>query len=420
MKFRADRSTGGVATQAAPQENRPPAPAPAVELPEPGQLLTAREIALIRASVAAVEPFAADLPRFFYATLFDHYPQVRELFPTQMDVQQDRLLRALLLIVELVDDPANLVTFCSDLGRDHRKFGTLSGHYAAVGACLLATLEHFAGPAWTPEVAAAWTKAYNAAAQAMDEAALEDAQHRPAVWQARVVDHQRRSVDLAEITVQTDHPYPFTGGQFVSMETPWWPKTWRYYSPAHAPRPDGTITFHVRAVTGGRISNSLVRRAVVGDVLKLGAPLGDMTMDGRSRRGVVCVAGGTGLAPIRALIEQAVLDGVQRPVDLFVGARTLEELYALDDLYQLAQRHPWLAVRAAVADEQSAGTPDGNQLLKAIARTGPWPQHDAYLAGPGPMIIAAARILRRGGIPLERLYHDPFVSLDSLDDVNPS
>lgn len=228
MKFRANRSTGGATAQTAPQEDWPTTPS--VQLPEPGQLLTAREIALVKASAAAVEPYAADLPRFFYATLFDRYPQVRELFPVQMDVQHDRLLRALLLIVELVDDPANLVTFCTQLGRDHRKFGTVSAHYAAVGECLLATLEHYAGPAWTGEVAAAWTRAYNTAAQAMDQAALDDAQHRPAVWQARVVDHRRRSGDLAEITVQTDQPYPFAGGQFVSMETPWWPKTWRYYS----------------------------------------------------------------------------------------------------------------------------------------------------------------------------------------------
>ncbi|WP_063772136.1 globin domain-containing protein [Kitasatospora mediocidica] len=413
MKFRAYRSTGGVATPAAPQDERPTALP--VESPAPGQLLTAREIALIRASKAAVEPYGADLPRFFYATLFDRYPQVRELFPVRMDVQQDRLLRALLLIVELVDDPANLVTFCSNLGRDHRKFGTLSAHYAPVGECLLATLEQFAGPAWSDEAAAAWGRAYGAAAQAMDQAATEDARHRPAVWDARVVGHRRRSGDLAEITVRTDQPYPYSGGQFVSMETPWWPKLWRYYSPAHAQRADGSITFQVRAVTGGRVSNSLVRRAVVGDVLRLGAPLGDLAMDPSSRRGVVCVAGGTGLAPIRALIEQAALDGVQRPVDLFVGARSLEELYDLDDLYHLSQQHPWLSVRAAVADEQAAGAVDGDQLLRAVARSGPWPYHDAYLAGPGPMIIAAARILCRGGIPLERLHHDPFVSLDGVE-----
>ncbi|MGC0314255.1 globin domain-containing protein [Kitasatospora acidiphila] len=410
MKFRSLQRDGEVATATPPTVEWTAA---GPQLPEPGQLLTRRQVALIRSVREAVEPCAADLPRFFYATLFERYPDVRDLFPAQLDVQQDRLLRALLLIVELVDDPQHLAEFCANLGRDHRKFGTVTEHYAAVGECLLATLEHFAGPAWTPEAAAAWVAAYNTAAQVMDSAAIEDAQHRPAVWHATVVGHRRRAGDLAEITVRTDQPYPYTGGQFISMDTPWWPKTWRYYSPANAPRSDGTITFQVRAVTGGRVSNALVRRATVGDMVRLGPPLGELRIDPTVPHKVVCVAGGTGLAPIRALVEQAVLDGSQRPIDLFVGARTLEELYDLDDLYQLAQRHPWIAVRAAVADEQTADS--GDQLLTALAQNGPWLHHDAYLAGPASMIVSVARVLRRGGMPLERLYHDPFVSLDEVD-----
>ncbi|WP_232247386.1 globin domain-containing protein [Kitasatospora azatica] len=357
-----------------------------------------------------MEPYAADLPVFFYATLFNRYPQVRELFPPDMDVQHDRLLRALLMIVELVDDPENLVRFCSHLGRDHRKFGTLSAHYDAVGECLLATLAHFAGAAWTPEIAAAWTRAYTTVAEVMDGAAMADAALRPATWEARIVDHRLHGQDLAEITVRTTQPYPFTGGQYVSMETPWSPKVWRYYSPANAPRQDGTITFHVRAVTGGRISNALVRRAEVGDQLRLGAPQGDMVLDPASPRDVVCVAGGTGLAPIRALIEQAALDGVRRQVDVFLGARTAQELFGLDDLLRLSKRYRWLTVRAAVADEDVR---DGaGQLTSILAQAGPWQRHDAYLSGPAPMIVSAGRVLLRGGIPLHRIHHDPFVSLE--------
>lgn len=211
------------------------------------------------------------------------------------------------------------------------------------------------GGAWSPETAGAWTQAYTAVAQVMDQAAVADAAERPAVWQARIVRHRRHSLDLAEITVQTDHPYLFTGGQYVSMETPWWPKVWRYYSPANAPRPDGTITFHVRAVAGGRISNALVHRAGVGDIVQLGPPQGDMALDPASGRDVVCVAGGTGLAPIRAMVEQAALDGVQRRVDLFLGARTAKELYGLQDMVRMSERLPWFTVRAAVADDEARG-----------------------------------------------------------------
>ncbi|GAB2700828.1 FAD-binding oxidoreductase [Kitasatospora kifunensis] len=367
---------------------------------------------MIRASLAVVEPHAAELPVHFYATLFGRYPQVRELFPPDMDVQHDRLVRALLLIVDLVDDAKNLARFCGDLGRDHRKFGTQSAHYAAVGECLLATLEHFAGPAWTADLAAAWTRAYTTAAQAMDQAAAADAAERPAVWHAPIVRHVKRGSDLAEITVRPDQPYSFTGGQFVSLETPWRPKVWRYYSPANAPRPDGTVTFYVRAVPGGRISTALVHQAAVGDVLRLGLPLGDLTIDPTAARDVVCVAGGTGLAAIRALVEQAVLDGAQRRVDLFVGARTAQELYGLEDLLRLSQRHRWLTVRAAISDEDVPRT--RRSLSDALAESGPWQQPDAYLSGPAAMITAAARVLHRTGVPFERLHHDPFVQLDFL------
>lgn len=379
-------------------------------------VLSAHEIALIRASVDVVAPHVAALPEHFYGVLFSRYPSARGLFPPEMDVQHDRLVRALLLIVDLVDDPRNLVRFCADLGRDHRKFGTESAHYAAVGECLLATLAHFAGPAWTEDVATAWARAYAAVAQAMDHAATADAAERPAVWNAEIVHHRSYGPGLAEITVRTDQPYAYRGGQFVSMETPWWPKVWRYFSPAGAPRGDGTITFHVRAVPGGRISTALVHQASVGDVVRLGPALGDMVLDPRSTRGVVCVAGGTGLAPIRALIEQAALDGVQRRIDLFVGARTAAEFHGLDDLRRLSRQHRWLDIRAAVSDDVApvggGRMPGGSQLLRVLAESGPWQDCDAYLSGPGPMMIAAGRVLGRGGVPLERFHHDPFVQLD--------
>ncbi|MFJ6723257.1 globin domain-containing protein, partial [Streptomyces sp. NPDC091259] len=67
---------------------------------------------------------AEEMTVYFYAILFARYPEVRPMFPPGMDAQRGRLLRALLHIVDVVDDPENLVRFCGHLGRDHRKFGT--------------------------------------------------------------------------------------------------------------------------------------------------------------------------------------------------------------------------------------------------------------------------------------------------------
>jgi NAD(P)H-flavin reductase/hemoglobin-like flavoprotein len=368
--------------------------------------LTDRDIALIRTSLAVVEPLAADMAVYFYSILFTRYPQVREMFPPGMDAQRGRLLRALLHIVDLVDDPEGLQRFCSHLGRDHRKFGTENAHYDAVGACLLASLERFAGPAWNAEVAGAWTRAYTAVAQIMTRAADEDAQSRPAMWHARIVHRQVFSHGIAAITMLPDKPYHYAAGQYVSMETPWWPREWRYYSPANAPRPDGTITFHVRAIPTGWVSNALVNRSTVGDVVRLGPPLGDMVLDPASGRDILCVAGGTGLAPIRAIVEESARSGAQRQMDVFIGARTSGELYGLDEMLRFSQRNHWLRVRAAVSDEHIPGL--SGSLPQVLREFGPWYQHDAYLSGPSSMITAAADTLTQTGVPRSRIRYDPF------------
>ncbi|MEU7137252.1 globin domain-containing protein [Streptomyces sp. NPDC046261] len=353
-----------------------------------------------------VEPHAGEITVYFYAILFARYPEVRPMFPQGMDPQRDRLLRALLRIVDLVDDAENLVRFCGNLGRDHRKFGTLAAHFPAVGECLLATLARYAGSAWTPEIAAAWTKAYGIVAHVMISAAEEDEAVRPAVWPATVVHRVTRGHGIAEITVRPHLPYPYAAGQYVSVETPWWPKRWRYYSAANAPREDGTLTFHVRAVPGGSVSDALVHRAAVGDVLHLGSPMGDMVLDAAVHRELLFVAGGTGLAPIRALIEEVARRGGRHQVQLFLGARTGAELYGVDDMLRMAQRHHWLTIRAAVSDEYIPGI--RGSLPDVLAEYGPWYESDVFLSGPAQMVVSAKEALTLQGTRPDRIHHDPF------------
>jgi NAD(P)H-flavin reductase/hemoglobin-like flavoprotein len=367
--------------------------------------LTDRQISLVRTSLAAVAPQAAGLTVYFYAILFARYPQVRPLFPDNMDVQRDRLLLGLLRIVDLVDDPDNLMRFCSRLGQDHRKFGALEAHYPAVGECLVDALARYAGTAWNSEIAAAWTRAYTLAAHRMILAASDDARLRPATWQAEIVRREHRGHGIAEVTVRPDLPYPYIAGQYVSMETPWHPRVWRHYSPAHPPRADNTLTFHVRAVPHGQVSNALVHHAAVGDTVRLGSPQGEMTLAATGDRDLVCVAGGTGLAPIRAVLEEAAAHGMRRYVDLFVGARTAQELYGLDDMLRMAQRHHWLSVRAAVSHQDIPG--QQGTLTQVLHEFGPWDQHEALLCGPPTMVTTAADILLRQGVPPDHIHHDP-------------
>src|SRR5689334_4750290 len=131
-----------------------------------------------------------EVPLFFYSHLFLSHPETRTMFPVSMMQQRDRLFAALGHIVAKVDDVDELVPYLQQLGRDHRKFGTVTAHYPAVGASLLATLAHFGGDDWTPELEADWTAAYGLVADVMSGAAEADADSPP-FWEAKVVAHER-------------------------------------------------------------------------------------------------------------------------------------------------------------------------------------------------------------------------------------
>src|SRR6202044_3657442 len=90
-------------------------------------------------------------------------------------------------------------------------------------------------------------------------------------------------------------------------------------------------------VPGGWVSNALVRYTSPGSQLVLGPSLGTMTLERSAGRDLLCVAGGTGLSPVKAIIEQAVRESsvTRRRIYLYYGARRREELYDLPDLWRL-------------------------------------------------------------------------------------
>jgi NAD(P)H-flavin reductase/hemoglobin-like flavoprotein len=379
------------------------------------QLLTAdpREVgeetgmvAVIRSSFALVEPQAEELGRHFYAVLFGMAPETRELFPVNMEVQRSRLLRALVHVVQMVDRPDELVPFLEQLGRDHRKFGVLAQHYDAVGAALLSAIEHFAGDAWVPEVEKAWTDAYGVVAGAMRTAA--EAERGPASWLGRVVAHDRLGWDLARITVQTSEPIPYRAGQYVSVETPQRPRLWRYLSPASAPRDDGVLEFHVRAVHSGWVSRALVAHSRVGDTWRIGPPMGRMHVEPGTAGEVLMVAGGTGMAPIKSLLEDLTRRTDPPRTQVFVGGRTWEDLYDFTALRKMSYSNTWLDIIPVVERDDTASGAEHGTLADVVTRYGAWADHDVLVCGSPSMIRATVSRMLVAGTPLDRIRYDPF------------
>jgi NAD(P)H-flavin reductase/hemoglobin-like flavoprotein len=363
--------------------------------------------ALIRQSFALVAPQIEELGRHFYATLFSQAPETRDLFPVNMEVQRSRLLRALVHVVQMVDRPDELLPFLEQLGRDHRKFGVLARHYDAVGAALLGSISEFAGSGWTPRVQRAWEEAYGTVANAMRVAS--QAERGPATWLGRVVEHRRIGWDLAIINLQTSEPVPYRAGQYLSVETPQRPRLWRYLSPATAPREDGLLEFPVRAVPNGWVSRAMVAHTRIGDTWRLGPPMGRMHVERGSDRNLLILAGGTGSAPVRALLEELAQGTGQPRTQVFIGGRSWEDLYDIAALRRLSYSHPWLDIIPVVErDDTGEGGVECGTVADVVTRYGAWADHDVTVCGSPAMIRATVSRMLVAGTPLDRITYDPF------------
>jgi NAD(P)H-flavin reductase/hemoglobin-like flavoprotein len=360
---------------------------------------------LVKESFSIIEPVAGKAAAYFYGRLFAENPHLRGMFPPAMDMQRDRLFHALTRIVWSLDSPDSMASFLGQLGRDHRKYGVIAEHYTAIGSALLATARRFAADIWTSEIEAAWVSAYSLAAKLMIESAESDAGVSPAWWLAEVVDHEPRHEDIAVVTLRPTQRLPYTPGQYVNVQVARWPRVWRTFSIANAPRPDNTIRLHVRVVPGGWVSTTLIRDTRVGDTVMLGPPMGTMAAPEHSGRDLLCVAGGTGLAPLKAIIEGVIASGRRPNIHLLYGARTSRELYDLPDLIRMEAAFPWLRVVPVVSDEPGYEGMRG-RLPEATQRFHSWAEHEVFVCGPPAMVGETVRRLQDGGVPLSRIHRD--------------
>jgi NAD(P)H-flavin reductase len=182
---------------------------------------------------------------------------------------------------------------------------------------------------------------------------------------------------------------------------------------ACAESPDGLVEFHVRTVGAGFVSGPLVWSAAVGDVLRLGAPMGEMAIDKGSGRDVLCIAGGTGLAPLKAIIDEMTRWNTARRVTLFFGVRRQDDLYDMGALHRIAALNRWLTIVPCVSDDPSFIGEHGT-LADVIARHGGWQDHDVFLCGSPDMTRATLSRLRDLGVPNQR------ISFDVAEDMHPA
>lgn len=373
-------------------------------------------------AVAAEEGGPERLARSFYATLFSDYPQVRDFFPAAMDSQRDRLVKAIGYALDRLEEPNKLLPFLAQLGRDHRKYGVQAEHYAAVATSLKTAMRRFAGTEmWTDEVERAWDEGLTVISETMMGAAEKEM--TPAVWSGRVLENRLVLRNLAIVRLQLDQPMQYAAGQYMSVQIPSRPRMWRYLSPAVPANANGEIEFHVRGVLGGWVSPAIVGQTQVGDQWLIGSPLGGLGVPRNTKRKMLMVGCGTGIAPLRAQLMQMALRRTNPKVHLFVGGHHPCDLYDLETLSKLAMANRWLTVTPVSESDENpwwyyeAGEVERmwpgleprmtGQIGKVVASYGPWADRDVQIVGSPSMVQTTKFRLMAAGTQTKNIRHDP-------------
>lgn len=219
--------------------------------------------------------------------------------------------------------------------------------------------------------------------------------------------------DIGEVHLSLADPIRYLPGQYASVQAPDTGIPARCYSFAHAAGDDGTreISFFVRRVPNGRLSGWLLDPASLQQRVKINASLGEFHL--RPGTGaLVCVAGGSGLAPLIALLEGAAnSDAARRPVYLLMGARAQRDLYYTNEIRALQQRWQAPFTFIPVLSEEPADSDWSGQrgwVTEALTTDITVAGAQGYLCGPPPMIDACIGIMTAQGMAIDDIHFDKF------------
>jgi CDP-4-dehydro-6-deoxyglucose reductase, E3 len=126
------------------------------------------------------------------------------------------------------------------------------------------------------------------------------------------------------LELPVDEDFRFRPGQYMNVHLP--EGGHRSFSMASAPN-GARVDFHIRRIPGGRFTDSELAQLQAGDALEVELPLGSFCLHPQDYRPIVMLATGTGLAPLKAMLESLKGDGDCPPVHLYWGARTEADLY---------------------------------------------------------------------------------------------
>ncbi|MBD3619472.1 MAG: CDP-6-deoxy-delta-3,4-glucoseen reductase [Chromatiales bacterium] len=227
----------------------------------------------------------------------------------------------------------------------------------------------------------------------------------------RVIGLNRLNHDVMEMRLKlpATERLQFLAGQYIDILLKDGRR--RSFSLANAPHQDEYLELHLRHVPGGDFTDHVFNEMKEKALLRIEGPLGSFFLREDSERPVILVAGGTGFAPIKGIIEHAIAHGDTRPMILYWGARAREDLYLNDLAQDWADAHANISYVPVLSEPGADDAWEGRSGFVHEAVVADHPDlagFDVYMAGPPPMIQAARAAFGERGLPDEQLYYDSF------------
>lgn len=212
--------------------------------------------------------------------------------------------------------------------------------------------------------------------------------------------------DVKRLRLALNKPLEFSPGQYASLQFTL--QHVRSYSMANI-GPANDLEFHLRIVPGGHVTSYVASQLRIGDTVRVSGPRGTAYLRRTHTGPMLCIAGGTGLAPILSIVRGTLEAGMRNPLHVYVGMRAANDVYGLDTLETLRAQHPGLHVHVVVATGEANARWRCGPVTDAVAHD--WSNLSgwrAYLAGSPAMTDAASVLLQSKGIEPARIYADAF------------
>lgn len=222
-----------------------------------------------------------------------------------------------------------------------------------------------------------------------------------------ITSNQPRTPVIAELLLRPrDTEIAYLPGQYVLVGDVDSERTVRSYSVANALRPDGSLTLLVTRVPGGQLSPWLHQRAA-GDELLVSGPYGTFVDDLSEPCPRLYLAGGSGLAPVRALLEDALAQDSPPSMTLLFSARTEQDFIDDEQLRRCEQAHPQFRYVRTLTG--APGPPPVGHVPDVLADLlAPLESHRVFIAGGSGFVAACDTAVRRHGAVAEQVLTEEF------------